>query len=584
MTPRTDIRTQGIETGLRLLDRLVDGTLGRLTQGISPASLGLAYQDWAIHLAFYPGKQAELMLQAFRNHVCFMDYAVRRSLNPQASPCIEPEEQDQRFDAPQWREWPFDLIHQSFLLSQQWWHDATTGIEGVTPHHDEVVSFVGRQLLDIGSPSNFLLTNPEALQRTVEESGANLQRGWQHFIEDIYRYWTNRPPAGSEKFRVGENMAVTPGKVVYRNRLIELIQYEPTTEKVHPEPILIVPAWIMKYYILDLRPERSLVEYLVNQGHTVFIISWKNPGPEEGDLGMDDYQHLGVMTALDAVTTIILDQQVHAVGYCLGGTLLALTAATLARKEEERIKTITFFASQVDFSEPGELDLFIDHSQVTFLEHLMWQTGYLDSEQMTGAFTMLRSRDLIWSRMTHDYLLGESREMFDLMAWNADATHMPYRMHSDYLRRLFLNNEFADGDYQVDGRPIHFGDIRVPLFAVSTVRDHIAPWHSVYRINSLARTEVTFLLTSGGHNAGVVTPPGHPRRRYQVKTRQPLDEYLPPEQFQAAVPSKEGSWWPQWQQWLRDHSGPQGPLPPMGAPDKGYVPLYDAPGQYVLQK
>ncbi|MCG5548181.1 PHA/PHB synthase family protein [Halorhodospira halochloris] len=567
------------------LDRLYNAGLGRISQGLSPVAISLATFDWAVHLASHPGKQVALADQAARNLMSFQSYAISRMTGTCEQPCIQPWPNDDRFAAEQWQTWPYDLLSQGFLLTQQWWHDATTGVRGVTQHHEEVVNFIGRQMLDLYSPSNYLATNPEVLARTLQEGGANLARGMANAVEDVERYVTKKPPVGGEHWKVGENLAVTPGKVVYRNRIMELIQYEPTTKTVHPEPILIVPAWIMKYYILDLSPGKSMVEYLVSKGHTVFTISWKNPGSEDRDLGMSNYRREGVMEALEAVTSIVPEQKVHGVGYCLGGTLLMLAAATMARDGDERLASMTLLAAQADFTEPGELELFIDESQVTFIEDMMWEKGYLDGSMMAGAFQLLRSKDLIYSRLIHDYMMGDRGKVIDLMAWNADLTRLPYRMHSEYLRWLFLNNDFVEDRYDVGGQPIHIGDIQVPTFAIGTEKDHIAPWRSVFKINRfLPRADVTFALTTGGHNAGIVTPPGHPRRTFRILPRKASDPYVSPDSFLDKAEQKQGSWWPDWQQWLREHSSNRGAPPSVGQSSGTYQPLADAPGTYVLQK
>jgi polyhydroxyalkanoate synthase len=566
------------------IDRLLNAWLGRLTLGLSPAALGLAYADWALHLANSPGKQLQLMQKGLRKAARLSLYSARSATDANLPPCIEPLAHDRRFSDEAWRRWPYNLSYQSFLLTQQWWYNATTGIRGVSPHHESVVEFVARQILDLYSPSNFLLTNPELMAITAREGGQNLVRGATNWLEDWERAVAGRPAPGSDAYQPGRNLALTPGKVVYRNRLIELIQYAAASDEVQREPLLIVPAWIMKYYILDLSAHNSLVRYLVSQGHTVFMISWRNPGVEDRDLGMDDYRRLGVGQALEAIKRIVPGEKVDAVGYCLGGTLLAIEAAVLAREGDGILNTVTLLAAQTDFREAGELSLFIDEAELAFLEDVMWDQGYLDTGQMAGAFQLLHSNDLVWSRMLHDYLAGRREPLTDLMAWNADATRMPFRMHSEYLRRVFLQNDFSEGRYDVDGRPAMLSDIRAPLFVVGTEKDHVAPWQSVYKILLPTDTGVSFLLTSGGHNAGIVSEPGHPRRHYRVSHHQANDSYMDPDTWYRQMPSHEGSWWPEWQSWLARHSKGRSAPPPMGAPDKALQPLCDAPGTYVFQR
>jgi len=586
MLPRDLPAVTDFETGtvpVEGLDRSLHAVLGRATRAISPTSVLLAYVDWLSHLALSPAKQAQLGQKALRKTHRFALYAPR-ALAADTEPCIEPLEQDRRFRHPDWQRWPFNVMQQSFLLVQQWWHNATTEVRGVSRHHEEVVTFVARQLLDIVAPSNFVLTNPEVLRRTWETGGANLVQGWLHWLDDWERAQAGKPPAGAEGHRVGETIATTPGKVVFRNRLMELIQYAPATEQVHADPVLIVPAWIMKYYVLDLSAHNSLIGYLVRNGHTVFCISWKNPGPAERDRGMEDYLRMGMMDALDAVTAIVPGRKVHCVGYCLGGTLAAIGAAAMARDNDDRLASLTLLAAQTDFSEPGELALFIDESEVSFLESIMFDRGYLSAGQMAGAFQLLRSNDLVWSRMVREYLLGERRPLSDLMAWNADATRLPYRMHSEYLRRMYLRDDLAEGRYRVGGRPIVLSDVRVPIFCLGTARDHVAPWRSVYKLHLLTDTETTFVLTSGGHNTGIVNEPGARPCNYRVMTRPGDGKYVDPDAFLAQATEHDGSWWPEWRAWLDARSGEQVPPPAMGAPERGYAPIADAPGAYVREK
>jgi len=385
---------------------------------------------------------------------------------------------------------------------------------------------------------------------------------------------------------LGRDLAATPGKIVMRNELIELIQYSPTTETVYAEPILIVPAWIMKYYILDLSPANSLVKYLVSQGHTVFIVSWKNPSESDRNLGMDDYLRLGIRASVDAVARIAADHKIHAVGYCIGGTLLSIGAAVLAAEGDQRLASVTLLAAQEDFSEPGELSVFISPSQIDMLEAVMHRTGVLTSEQMGGAFVLLRSRDLLWTPAVNTYVRGKRESQNDLMAWNADGTRMPYRMHAEYLRELYLNNALASGEFRAEGRRVDLANIRLPMFVVGTETDHVAPWRSVYKARALTRSpDYTFLLTSGGHNAGIVSGPVHPRRRHRVRSWQNATDTLPPDEWLATTAPSAGSWWPVWEQWLTAHSNADRIAPPpLGSAGAGLSPITDAPGDYVRQK
>lgn len=563
------------------MNRAARARVARLTYGLSPVSMANAFTDWLAHLAVSPGKRQELTSRALRQVARLSQQALTSVINePEA--CIEPLPQDRRFVAAQWQQWPYNLIYQSFLLNQQWWHCATTGVPGVTQHHEQQVTFAVRQILDVFSPSNFLLTNPEALHTAFASSGASLVQGVRHRVEDAMRLATAASLPGTEQFRPGHEVANTPGKVVFRNHLIELIQYTPQTTTVFAEPVLIVPSWILKFYILDLSPDNSLVKYLVGKGHTVFMVSWRNPDADDRDLGMNDYLKAGVMSAIDTVAEIVPQQQIQAVGYCLGGTLLAMAAALMARSQDERLKSLTLLASELDFTEPGELGLFIDESQLTFLDGMMFKQGYLDGKQMSGTFALLNSRDLVWSRMERNYLLGQREPVNDLTAWNVDITRMPYRQHSEYLRSLYLKNDLAEGRYQVDGKPIALSDIRIPVFALGTQRDTVSPWPSVYKVNQLTPgVDVTFCLTSGGHNVGVVNPPkSDVKRSFQLATRRVADPYVAPAAWSAATPARNGSWWPAWEKWLRNDAEKRGGAPTLGS--ELHPPLEDAPGAYVL--
>jgi polyhydroxyalkanoate synthase len=563
------------------MDRALHALQARFSAGFSPTALALAYTDWLAHLANSPGKLAELAENAASKGLDFTSWVGRRARGETEDNFIDPLPQDRRFRDAAWKRWPYHGMWQGFLLAEQWWHYATTRVPGVNLHHEDLVSFTARQWLDQWSPSNFPWSNPQVVDTTVRERGANLVRGARHLAEDLRREWDGESEPETE-FRVGHDVAVTPGKVIHRNALMEVIQYAPTTPSVHPEPVLVVPAWIMKYYILDLSPHNSLVKWLVGQGHTVFMISWKNPLPEDRDLSMDDYLHRGVMEALDVVGSVVPKRRIHGCGYCLGGTLLTIAAAAMARDDDERLASLTVFASQVDFTEAGELKLFIDESQLAFLEDVMGQRGYLDAREMAGAFRLLRSNDLVYSRMVGEYLLGSRARDNDLMAWNRDATRMPYRMHAQYLRSLYLHNDLAGGRYRVGKRPVAISDIRVPIFMVGTLSDHVAPWRSVYKAHVLVDTDITFVLTSGGHNAGIVSEPGHPRREYRILLKRDAEKYIAPDEWLNRAARRDGSWWPAWQAWLAERSEAPVAPPPLGPPTRSRRALPDAPGEYVL--
>jgi polyhydroxyalkanoate synthase len=533
-------------------------------------ALGLAFLDWGIHLANAPFRRLELAHSAIRQLDRLLEAAWGRTV-------LLPAPDDHRFKAAGWRALPFNLVEQSFLLVEEWWAAAASAPAGIARADDRIVSFAARQWVDMFSPSNVPWLNPEVIDATISTCGRNLLRGTVNWLDDA-REALGGPPASSG-YVIGENLAATPGKVVARNELMELIQYAPATPLVRREPILIVPAWIMKYYILDLSPHNSLVRWLVAQGHTVFAISWRNPGAEMRETSLEDYRTKGVLAALDAVEAICGGAPTHAVGYCLGGTLLSIVAAAMARDGDQRLASITLFAAQTDFTEAGELQLFITEDQLDFLDDLMHAQGYLDTRQMAGAFGMLRSNDLIWSRLIRQYLLGEREHPSDLMAWNADGTRLPARMHSEYLHRLFLDNELAEGHFTAGGKPVSMGDIHVPLFAVGTETDHIAPWRSVYKLHLQNEGDLTFVLTSGGHNAGVVSEPGHPHRHYRIHRRHRGAPYQGPDDWTAQTEPHEGSWWPAWQAWLTTHSGDRITPPSLG---NGQFPSLDAaPGRYV---
>jgi polyhydroxyalkanoate synthase len=581
--PSADIAKSTDPTAVAELASVMRAQLATVTGGLAPEVYVDAWWDWYLNLVKQPPTQLEIMQDAMGKAVDTWTFALRAA-GGQPMPAAEG---DPRYSGEAWAAWPFNIYAHSYRNYADWLQKACTNVPGVAPENVRTLDFVARNTLEAISPSNYLATNPELLDLTRAEAGDNLVRGFSHWLEDVERMFSgNKKSSGTEKFIVGRDIAATPGKVVMRNELAELIQYSPATETVFAEPILIVPAWIMKYYVLDLSAANSLVKYLVAQGHTVFMVSWKNPTAGDRGFGMDDYLKLGIRDTVDAVSRIVPDQKIHSVGYCIGGTLLSIAAAAFAAGGDQRLASVTLLAAQQDFSEPGELSVFISPSQLDMLEAVMQRTGVLESEQMGAAFALLRSRDLLWTPAVNSYLRGKRESPNDLMAWNADGTRMPCRMHAEYLRQLYLNNALARGEFRADGRLVDLAAIHVPMFVVGTETDHVAPWQSVYKARRLTRSaDYTFLLTSGGHNAGIVSGPEHPRRRYRVRTwLNPSEALLPQVWFETTQP-QAGSWWPVWQHWLSQHSAETRVAPPaLGSAAAGYPPIADAPGEYVFQK
>jgi polyhydroxyalkanoate synthase len=568
------------ESQIKGMDREFRTALAQASGGMSPVELGLATMDWISHLAISPGKRVQLV-QSFLGKVQHLGIYTVESLFKRAAegPASAIE---RRMSSEDWQKWPFNVFAQAHQVSKDWWKEATIGVEGVRTEHEILVHSVADQILDMVSPANMPLTNPEVIRTTIKERGRNIGRGLRFFVEDKSRNAAKNGVAESDAFKVGENIGVAPGKVIFQNSLIELIQYEPATGEVGAEPVFITPPWIMKFYILDLSPHNSLVKYLREQGKTVFMISWKNPQREDKHVSFEDYVSLGVMQALDVVSAVCPKKKIHALGYCIGGTLLSIAAAAMARDDDDRLASLSLLATLTDFSEAGEVTRFISPSQLSFLEKVMWKRGYLSSENMGGAFSALRSSDLIYAGMVDRYLLGKKASLNDLMSWNSDGTRMPARMHTEYLQQLYLDNLLAQHRFQVGGRAISLSDIRVPMFVLGTETDHVTPWKAVFKIHQLVPTELTFVLTSGGHNAGVICGPEHPRRRFRSQTRAPGDKYRDPDTWMAQCEAQPGSWWPTWNAWLEERTSGNVAPPAMGASRKGYKPLRDAPGEYVL--
>ena len=552
---------------------------GTTPPGPDPLNLGSAFLEMTARLVANPARLMQAQIGFWQDYLTLWQNTARRMMGEKAQAVIEEPKTDRRFKDDAWRENEvFDFIRQSYLLSARFFTNMVQTTEGLEPKTAQKVDFYTRQFVDAMSPSNFLLTNPEVLRRTAETGGENLLKGLSNLLADLERGkgQLRIRMTDETKFKVGENIAVTPGKVVFRNDLMELIQYQPTTDKVLKRPLLIIPPWINKFYILDLRPKNSFIRWAVEQGHTVFVVSWVNPDEKLAEKGFDDYMREGPYAAFDAMEQATGERAFNVIGYCLGGTLLSCTLAHMAARKDTRVKSATFLTTMLDFAEAGELGVFIDEEQLHALEEKMSKRGFLEGSEMATTFNMLRANDLIWSFVVSNYLMGQEPFPFDLLYWNDDSTRMPARMHSFYLRRMYQQNDLVKpGGVELDGVALDLKKIKVPSYMLSTREDHIAPWKSTYRATQIFSGPVRFVLAASGHIAGVVNPPESGKYSHWVQ-----DE-LPPEPdawFKGAT-ELAGSWWPDWQRWIvaQDKA-----MVPARIPGAGALPaLADAPGTYV---
>ncbi len=556
---------------------------------LDPLHLGTAFFDMTAKLMANPTGLVQAQIGFWQDYMTLWQSTARRMWSgsgaPAASPVIEADPKDKRFKDELWKENEvFDFIKQSYLLSARYVQDVVGRAEGLDEKTAQKVDFYARQFIDAMSPSNFVLTNPEVLRKTAETGGENLLRGLNNLLADLERGRGKLAikMTDLDAFKLGENIAVSPGKVVFQNELMQLIQYAPSTEHVLKRPLLILPPWINKFYILDLRPRNSFVRWAVSQGHTVFMVSWVNPDETMAEKGFEDYMSQGVFAALDAIERATGERDTNVIGYCLGGTLLACTLAWMQRRGDDRIKTATFFVTMTDFAEAGELSVFIDEEQLASLEGKMQRAGVLGGAEMAQTFNMLRANDLIWSFVVNNYLLGNEPFQFDLLYWNGDSTRMPARMHSYYLRNMYHANKLASGELELAGERIDLGAVQTPAYFISTREDHIAPWRSTYRgtqlLGSRVDGAVRFVLAASGHIAGVVNPPESGKYSHWVNDALPAT----PEAWLAGAQELAGSWWPDWQRWVSGYAGETVPARQPG--DGGLPAIEDAPGRYVRVK
>jgi polyhydroxyalkanoate synthase len=518
-------------------------------------------------------------MRMWQDYFMLWQNTMKKAMGEETAPVAEAPGSDNRFNSELWQNnLVFDYIKQSYLIAAQNIQKTVSEVEGLDAQTARKVKFFTRQYVDALAPTNFVMTNPEVLKTTVETGGKNLLDGLNHLLHDLERGHGKLAISMTDPkaFKMGENVATTPGKVVYQNDLMQLIQYQPATKEVYKTPLLIVPPWINKYYILDLRQKNSFIKWAVDQGITVFVVSWVNPGKELANKGFEDYMLEGPLAALDAVEKATGDPEVNMIGYCLGGTLTASALAWMAAKGKSRVKSVTFFTALLDFSEPGELGVFVDEGVLANLEKKMEQRGYLEGAEMAGTFNMLRANDLIWSFVVNNYLLGKDPFPFDLLYWNSDSTRMPAKMHTFYLRNMYIRNKLREpGGITLAGVPIDLSRVDIPTYFISTVEDHIAPWKTTYLGAGLLNGPVRFVLGGSGHIAGIVNPPAANKYWYWTNDKLPdsADEWL------ANAEKHTGSWWSDWGNWIAGFGGEKIPARVPG--EGGLKVIEDAPGTYA---
>ncbi len=542
--------------------------------GMAQASLELSRAAWA-----NPGRIAAAQLSLWWDYATLAQHTALRLMGAQADPVIEPAEDDRRFRYAGWDEnLAFDVIKQAYLLTSRAWVDLVKDFDELDERTQQKLAFSISQMADALSPSNFAFTNPEVIQAIAESGGRNLIDGMKNLMSDLADSdgQLNIKTTDHEAFEVGKNLAVTPGKVVFQNDLIQLIQYAPSTEHVHRTPLLIMPPWMNKYYILDLRPGNSMVEWLIGQGHTVFMVSWVNPDERLADKGFEDYLLEAPIAALDAIQEATGERQVNVAGYCLGGILLSAATAWLKAKGDDRIKSATYLTSMVDFCDTGEISLFIDEQGIDTLEERIKERGFLDGKLVDVTFRTLRANDLVWSFFINSYLLGKSPKPFDILYWNADSTNMPAAMHTFFMRNMYLENRLREpGGITLAGVPIDVTCVDTPTYAFSAKEDHIAPWKTGYESAKLFAGPVTFVLGASGHIAGVINPPEKQKYGYWSNDELPPDA----DSWLDSATEHPGSWWPHWMEWLKPYAGEMVPARTPG--DGKLAPIEDAPGAYV---